>query len=86
MQIEETKGRFGYHLSARKDEPHPTEAFVQIYVKSSALSHAADLPISQHLTTAAEIDRFVDDAIAALKIVHESAKGALATAQSGRTI
>ena len=37
MQDQETKGQFGYHFSARKDEPHPTEAFVQIYVKSSAV-------------------------------------------------
>lgn len=80
-QTQETMGRFGYHLSARKDEPRPTEAFVQIYVKSSALSHSADLPISQHFTTAADIDRFVDDAIASLKIVGDHAKNALAVAQ-----
>ncbi len=79
MQIQETKGRFGYHLSAGEDGLHPTEAFVQFYVKSSALSRAADLAISRHLTTAAEIDRFVDDAIADLKAVGDTAKGALAT-------
>jgi hypothetical protein len=36
--------------------------------------------------TAAEIDRFVVDAIAALNIIRENAKGALATAQPGRRI
>jgi hypothetical protein len=35
------------------------------------------------LTTAAEIDRFVDDAIADLKAMGEAAKGALATTQAG---
>ena len=83
MQIQETKGRFGYHLSATKDELHPTEPFVQFYVKSSALSRAADLAISQHFTTAAEIDRFVDDAIADLKATGDAAKGALARTQAG---
>jgi len=78
MQIEETKGRFGFHFSAGDDDAHPTAAFVQIYVKSSALSRVADLPISPHMMTAAEIDRFVDDAILALEAVRNDAKSALA--------
>jgi len=77
MQIEETKGRFGFHFSAGDDDARPTTAFVQIYVKSSALSRVADLPISPHLMTAAEIDRFVDNAILALEAVRNDAKRAL---------
>ena len=86
MQIEETKGRFGFHFSAGDDDCHPTVAFVQFYVKSSALSRAADLPISPHLMTAAEIDRFVDDAILALEAVRNDSKSALAMAQPGRRL
>ena len=56
MQIAETKGQFGFHFSAGDDECRPTVAFVQIYVKSSALSRAADLAVSPNLMTAAEID------------------------------
>lgn len=81
MQIEETKGRFGFHFSAGDDDAHPTAAFVQIYVKSSAMSRVADLPISPHLMTAAEIDRFVDDAILALEAVRNDAKSALTMGQ-----
>ena len=79
MQIEETKGRFGFHFSAGDDDARPIAPFVQIYVKSSALSRVADLPISPHLTTAAEIDCFVDNAISALEAVRSDAKSALAS-------
>ena len=41
-----TKGRFGFHRSGGEDEPGPAAAYVQIYVKSSALSLAPDLAIS----------------------------------------
>lgn len=82
MQFEETKGRFGFHLSGGVGEPHPTEAFVQFYVKSSALSRKADLAISPHLVTAAEIDRFIDDAIAALQAIRIDAKSGLVTADT----
>jgi hypothetical protein len=86
MQIEETKGPFGFHLSAGDDERRPTVAFVQIYVKSSALSRAADLPVSLHLMTAVEIDRFIDNAISALEAVRNDAKSALAMAPPGRRL
>jgi hypothetical protein len=82
MQIEETKGRFGFHFSAGDEDTRPAAAFVQIYVKSSAMSRVADLPISPHMGTAAEIDCFVDDAILALEAVRNDAKSALA--MSGR--
>jgi hypothetical protein len=55
-------------------------------VKSSTLSRAADLPISPHLMTAVEIDRFVDNAILALEAVRNDAKSALAMAQPGRRL
>jgi hypothetical protein len=42
-----TKPRFGFH---RKHE-RGSAAYVQIYVKSSALSRAPDLAISAHLLT-----------------------------------
>ena len=61
-----TKGRFGFHQGGSKHEP-PTAAYIQIYVKSSVLSRAPDLAISTHLTTEAEIDEFVDDALAELE-------------------
>jgi len=80
MKLEVTKGRFGFHLAGGKDQPHPTSDFVQIYVKSSVLSRAADLAISEHLTTAAEIDRFIDEAVAALEKLRIDAKSALAAA------
>ena len=78
MQIEETRGRFGFHLSGDKDPSHLTDPVVQFYVKSSALSRVADLAISPHLTRASEIDRFIDDAISALEAVRNDAKCALA--------
>jgi len=86
MQIAETKGRFGFHFSAGDDECRPAVAFVQIYVKSSALSRAADLAVSPNLMTAAEIDSFVDDAISALEAVRNDAKSALAMALPGRRL
>ena len=86
MQIAETKGRFGFHFSAGDDECRPAVAFVQIYVKSSALSRAADLAVSPNLITAAEIDAFVDDAILALEAVRNDAKSALAMAPPGRRL
>ena len=61
-----TKGRFGFHRGGDKHEP-PTAAYAQIYVKASTLSRAPDLAISAHLTTEAEIDEFVDDALAELE-------------------
>lgn len=79
MKIEETKGRFGFHFVGGKKEAQLINANVQFYVKSSALSRSADLAISPHLMTAAEIDRFVDDAIAALQAIRLDAKSALAT-------
>jgi hypothetical protein len=71
-----TKGRFGFHQGVSKHEPNA--AYIQIYVKSSALSRAPDLAISAHLTTEAEIDEFVDDALAELEQVRIDAKKKLA--------
>jgi hypothetical protein len=65
MHLEATTGRFGFHLAGGKDEAHPTSAFVQMYVKSSALSRVADLAISTHLMTAREIDQFIREAVTA---------------------
>ena len=62
-----TKEKFGFHRGGGKHEPVPGAAYVQIYEKSSALSRAPDLAISAHLTTEAEIDEFVDDALADLE-------------------
>jgi hypothetical protein len=75
---EMTKGKFGFHQGGGKHEPAPAAAYVQIYVKSSALSRAPDLAISAHLTTEAEIDEFVDDALAELQEIRIDAKKALA--------
>ena len=33
-----TKGKFGFHRGGGKHEPSPAAGYVQIYVKSSALS------------------------------------------------
>ena len=74
---EVTKGRFGFHRGGSEHEPPPA-AYIQIYVKSSALSRAPDLAISTHLTTEAEIDEFVDDAVAELEKVRIDAKKELA--------
>lgn len=77
-----TKGRFGFHRGGGKHEPVPAAAYVQIYVKSSVLSRAPDLAISAHLMTEAEIDEFVDDALAELEEIRIDAKKALAAADS----
>lgn len=81
MQIEETIGRFGFHLADGKDEPHPAYPVVQFYVKSSCLSRAADLAISERLATESDIDGFVDEAISALETIRADAKAALNTAK-----
>jgi len=73
------KGKFGFHRGHDEHDP-PTAAYIQIYVKSSALSRAPDLAISTHLTTEAEIDRFVDHARAELERVRIDAKKELAAA------
>ena len=36
-----TKGKFGFHRGGGKHEPGPAAGYVQIYVKSSALSRDA---------------------------------------------
>ncbi len=77
-----TKGRFGLHRGGGKHEPVPAAAYVQIYVKSSVLSRAPDLAISAHLMTEAEIDEFVDDALAEFAEIRIDAKKALAAADS----
>jgi hypothetical protein len=77
-----TKEKFGFHQGGGKHEPGPDAAYVQIYVKSSALSRTPDLAISAHLTTEAEIDEFVDDALAELEEIRTGAKKALAAAAS----
>jgi uncharacterized membrane protein len=74
-----TKGRFGFHRGGSEHEP-PTAAYIQIYVKSSVLSRAPDLAISTHLTTEAEIDEFVDQALTELEHVRIDAKKELAAA------
>ena len=75
-----TKGRFGFHRGGDKHEPVPAAAYVQICVKSSVLSRAPDLAISAHLMIEAEIDEFVDDAIAELEEIRIYAKKALVAA------
>lgn len=86
MMIQETKGRFGFHLIGGEDELRPVPLNVEVYVKSSALSRSADLAISPHLTTDTDIDRFVDDAIASLQAIRGDAKRALATANASLEI
>jgi hypothetical protein len=56
--VEMTKEKFGFHSGGGKHEPGPVTAYVQICVKSSALSRAPDLAISAPLTTEAEISGF----------------------------
>jgi len=80
---EVTKGRFGFHRGGSEHEP-PTAAYIQIYVKSSTLSRTPDLAISAHLTTEAEIDEFVDDALAELEQVRIDAKKELTASPSRR--
>lgn len=75
--IEETIGRFGFHCVGDNEQPRPAGANVRLYVKSSALSRAADLAISPRLTCEEDIDRFVDEAIAALEAIRVDAKDAL---------
>lgn len=79
MNFKETKGRFGFHLTGGMGEP-AKDAFVQFYVKSSAHSRQADLAISTHLATVAEIDQFIDEAIASLQAIRIDAKSSLAAA------
>ena len=74
MHVETTIGRFGFHLADGKDKPYPPLAFVQMYVKSSALSRSADLAISPHLMTAGEIETFIREAVAALESLGAEAK------------
>jgi hypothetical protein len=75
------KGEFGFHRGGDEHETGPA-AYVRIYVKSSALSRAPDLAISAHLMTEAEIDEFMDDALAELEEIRIDAKKALAAAAS----
>jgi hypothetical protein len=75
------KGEFGFHRRGGEHETG-TAAYVQIYVKSSALGRAPDLAISAHLMTEAEIDEFMDDALAALEDIRIDAKKVLAAAAS----
>jgi hypothetical protein len=75
-----TKGRFGFHRGGGKHEPVPAAPYVQIYVKTSVLSRAPDSAISAHLMTEAEIDEFVDDALAEFEEIRIDAKQALAAA------
>ena len=77
-----TKGKFDFDRAGGEHEPGPAAAYVQIYVKSSALSRAPDLAISAHLLTEAEIDEFIDDALAELEEIRVDAKKALAAAAS----
>jgi hypothetical protein len=75
------KGKFGFHRGGGEYELGPA-AYVQIYVKASTLSRAPDLAISVHLMTEAEIDEFMDDALAELEEIRIDAKKALAAAAS----
>ena len=77
-----TKMKFGFHRGGGKHEPGSAAAYVQIYVKSSALSRTPDLAISAHLMTEAEIDDFMNDAITELEEIRLDAKKALAAAAS----
>ena len=81
--IQETKGRFGFHLSGDEDKHYPLHLNIQFCVKSSALSRTADLAISPHLATDTDIDQFVDEAIASLQAIRADAKRALANAYEG---
>jgi hypothetical protein len=76
---EMTNRRFGFHRGEGKHEHNPA-AYVQIYVKSSTLSRAPDLAISAHLKTNAEIDEFVDEALAEWEEIRIETKKALAAA------
>ena len=82
MHIEKTTGKFGYHLVGGADEPEHARPDVQIFVRSSSLSQKADLAISPHLSTEAEIDQFINDALVALESVRADAKAALMKARA----
>ena len=82
MHVETTTGRFGFHLVDGKDEAYPPVAFVQMYVKSSALSRCADLAISPHLMSAGEIETLIREAVGALESLGVEAKKALAAANA----
>jgi hypothetical protein len=75
-----TKEKFGFHRGGSEHQSSPAAAYVQIYVKSSALSRAPDLAISVHLMTEAAIDEFMGDALAELEEIRIDAKKALAGA------
>lgn len=77
--IQETIGTFGFHLLDEEDPQRPVRPNVRLYVKSSAMSRAADLAISPQLISADDIDQFIDDAIAALQSLRGDAKRALST-------
>jgi hypothetical protein len=77
-----TTEKFGFHRGGGKREPGPTATYVQIFVKSSALSRSPDLAISAHLTTKAEINEFMDEARAELEQIRTRAKKALAAGDS----
>ncbi len=62
------------------DESYPTNAVVQVLVKSDVLNEEADLPISSQLMTAVEIDDFVEQSITNLRAVQTAAKAALESA------
>jgi len=81
-QMADITGRFDFHRGGGKHEPVPAAAYVQIYVKTSVLSRAPDSAISAHLMTEAEIDEFVDDALAELEEIRIAAKKALVAANS----
>jgi hypothetical protein len=80
--IQETKGRFGFHLINDTHRYGAADLSIQFYVKSSALSRRADLAISPHLATEMDIDRFVDDAITSLQAIRTDAKRALIVAHA----
>ena len=80
--IQETKGRFGFHLISDAHRYRPADLSIQFYVMSSSLSRRADLAISPHLATETDIDKFVDDAIASLQAIRVDAKRALTMAST----
>ena len=75
------KGKFDFRRAGGEHGLGPAP-YAQIYVKSSALSRFPDLAISAHLLSEAEIDEFMDDALAELEEVRIDAKKALASAAS----
>lgn len=83
MHIEMSKGTFGFHLAGGKGDPYGPHANIQIFVRSSSQSRAADLAISPHMMSETEIDLFIDDAIASLQTIRADAKRAIANAADG---